>query len=198
MKHMEALNNGLKAWERVLLRDGIEEHVGNLKRWPTRIGTMLLSKRIHFKERLQLTLFVLANKCPPTVYVKWLLRRGMLRDVSARNHIKSIILGHKTGKLEADGRTAYVIDATLPNGDEAKGKVMPVYTPSFAYDPLEHHYWDDAVDMLMKNVMSDSESEPEPELNVFVPLDTLRPPASTGPYYALADEAEIEVEAMTR
>ena len=140
----------LKAWERVFLRDRFEEHMGALHLWPAHIAEKLLGRHLRFTERFQLTLFMLANKCQPTVYVEWLLKREMLKDNSARQHIVGLLDAHKTGKLETEGKTAYVMDATLPNGDPAPNamKVRTVDTPNFAHDWQHQHYWDEAIHML--------------------------------------------------
>jgi hypothetical protein len=54
------------------------------------------------------------------------------------------------GELEEKGITAYVLDATLPNGDPAPAAMrnLPVYTPNFAHDWQHQHYWEEAVEML--------------------------------------------------
>lgn len=147
----------LKAWERVFLRDRIEEHMGALYLWPAHMAEKLLSRHLRFNDRFQLTLFMLANKCQPAVYAEWLLKRAMLKDKSARDHVASIITAHKTGKLEAEGRTAYVMDATLANGEVPPNelKLWPVYTPNFAEDWQHQHFWDEAVHMLKNNTVAE-------------------------------------------
>jgi hypothetical protein len=146
----------LKAWERIFLRDRIEEHMGALYLWPAHMAEKLLCQHLRFNDRFQLTLFMLANKCQPAVYAEWLIKRGMLKDKSAREHVATVILSHKQGRLETEGKTAYVMDATLANGEPAPNdmKVWPVYTPNFAEDWQHGHYWDEAVHMLKNNTVA--------------------------------------------
>ena len=48
---------------------------------------MLLSKHLNHSERLQLTYFILGNKCPPTLYVDWILKRELhVSDEATRDH----------------------------------------------------------------------------------------------------------------
>ncbi len=67
---------------------GIEEHVGSCLKWPHRFTEMMLLPKLHFPERWQLTLFLIGNRCPPTLMVEWYLKRGMLSDRSARDQVK--------------------------------------------------------------------------------------------------------------
>jgi hypothetical protein len=155
-ERVEELAMNLKAWERVFLRDRIEEHMGPLYLWPTHMAAKLLTDHLKYADRFTLTLFMLANKCQPAVYAEWLLKRGMLKDKSARDHVASVILAHKQGKLEAEGKTAYVMDASLANGEPAPNelKVWPVYTPNFAEDWQHGHYWDEAIHMLKNDTVA--------------------------------------------
>ena len=165
----------LKAWERIFLVTKIEEHMGSLSTWPTHIAEMLLSRHLRFNDRFQLTLFMLVNKCMPAVYAEWLIKRGMLKDKSAREHVAGIIEAHKTGKLEAEGKTAYVMDATLPNGDVAPNdmKVCTVATPHFAHDWQHQHFWDEAVHMLKNNTTAVFKRVPTVELAAHEPGDSI-------------------------
>jgi hypothetical protein len=49
----------------------------------------------------QLTLFLLGNRCPPTLMAEWYVKRGMLKDKSARDQARlhatfaSVLLGRK-------------------------------------------------------------------------------------------------------
>ena len=140
--------------QRVVLRR-IEEHLGRLSDWPAWAAEALLKEHLKYADRFTLTLFLLVNKCMPTLAAEWMLVRKMLKDHSARQHVASIIKEHMTGGLEAAGRTAYCMDATLPNGDKAPvdERVTPVSTPNFAKDYKHRHYWEDAINMLMRNTV---------------------------------------------
>ena len=144
--------DGLSAKERKLLTR-IEDHLGRVCDWPVAFAEQLLSKHLTYKPRFTLTLFLLANKCSPPLLAEWMLSRGMLHDHSARTHVAGIIKDHQTGKLESDGRTAYVMDATLPNGDTppVEQRVWPVYTPNFAHDWKFQYIWDEAIVMLKQD-----------------------------------------------
>ena len=139
----------LKPFERKLL-DRVEEQVGSLQRFPIDLMEMFLSRHLHYAARFRLTIFLLANRCPPTLVAEWYTQRGMLNDKSAVDHIISILKAHMGGELEAKNITAYVMDATLSNGDPAPPAMrnLPVYTPSFAYDWQHQHYWQEAIQTL--------------------------------------------------
>ena len=66
---------------------------------------------------------MLGNGCAPIAYAEWLIKRGMLKDRAAREHVAGLISDHKSGKLEIAGRTCYVMAATLPNGTDAPAKM---------------------------------------------------------------------------
>ena len=139
------------------LQTHIEEHMFPLTSWQdrcpvgNRMATLLLSDHLMFSGRFQLTLFMLNNKCKPTVYVKWLMGRGMLHGADSCRHVADLIKDHMNGKLEAEGKTAFVMDATLPNGDAAIGEAQNwvVQTPHFASNVLERKEWEAAIRMLV-------------------------------------------------
>ena len=95
---------------------------------------------------LQLTLFLLGNRAPPTLIAEWYVGRKMLKDKSARDQVIDIIKQHKDGKLEQQGRTTWVMDATEDKpaclrahawdgvGDPAEDKTRTISTPTFAFD----------------------------------------------------------------
>jgi hypothetical protein len=108
----------------------------------------------------QLTLFLLGNRCPPTLFVEWFIKRSMLRDHAARMHVADLIQQHKTGKLEAAGKTTWIMGTTKSKplclrkhkwdgvGDPTDDKVDVVATPSFAFDWEHSSLWDEAVQHL--------------------------------------------------
>lgn len=89
----------------------------------------------------------------------------MLRDQSAREHVMYILEQHKSGKLEEQGRTTWVMAATQDKplclrkfawdgvGDPAVDKIRVVSTPTFAFDWEHQHFWDEAIAMLKHNGM---------------------------------------------
>ena len=159
----------LPTYEKDLLRECIEEHMPKLVDWPEHMAQKLLCRRLKFADRFQLTLFMLANHCPPVKYAEWLLKRGMLSDKAARFHVAGIIDAHKTGKLEQEGKTAYVMDATLPDGEAAPigMRVRTVYTPDFAHNWQYQLYWTEAIYMLNNNTVLPFKVLP----NVFEPIE---------------------------
>ena len=142
-----------------LLND-IEQQIGKCLTWPTRFTDMFLSTHLLFPQRWQLTLFILANRCPPSLMVKWYLLRGMLHDKSARDQVADLIKQHKNGTLERQGRTTWVMGATQDKpaiirkhkwdgvGDPALAKNQVISTPSFAFDYLHEWHWDEAIKTL--------------------------------------------------
>lgn len=77
----------------------IVENVGPLNEWQGNTLTQMMSKHLVHHERLNLTFFLLGNRCPPDLYAEWLLSRNMLNDMKARNHIAGLIKDHKLGLL---------------------------------------------------------------------------------------------------
>jgi hypothetical protein len=73
----------LNATERKLL-DRVEEQVGSLCRFPVELREMFLSRHLHYAARFRLTVFLLANRCPPTLVAEWYTVRRMLKDNLSR------------------------------------------------------------------------------------------------------------------
>tara|TARA_R100000951_G_scaffold114443_2_gene118768 strand:+ start:1287 stop:1874 length:588 start_codon:yes stop_codon:yes gene_type:complete len=138
----------------------IEEHIGSCIKWPPHFTEMMLSTHLRFPERWQLTLFLLGNRCPPSLMVEWYLSRNALKDKSARDQVADLIRQHKDGTLEQQGRTTWVLDATedLPAilrkhkwdgvGMPAENKTRAIFTPSFAFDWQHEWHWDEAIAVL--------------------------------------------------
>jgi len=128
----------------------VEDAVGAIGDWPAKTVKTFLCTHLLKGDRFSLTLFLLANRCPPPLIAEWYLRRRMLHDLSAREHVANIIADHRSGKLERDGRTAYVLGATLRNGDPApfEERIWPVYAPDFARDWKFGYWWQEAIAML--------------------------------------------------
>ena len=92
----------------------LEEMLGHgpqLADWPVKMATALLSPSVKHSDRIQLTLFVLQNRYPPDLFVRYLLARGSLSDRAARDDIKWFITEHMAGKL-ASKYSALMIGAT--------------------------------------------------------------------------------------
>ncbi len=141
----------LSSTERRILSSTIEEHMGHTTTYPVHIQNLLLSKHLAFAGRFSLTLFVLQNGLPPTLYVEWLIGRGMLRDWEARTHIANILTANMTGKLEETNKTAYKMHATAADGEAlpVSERVQVVLTPSFARMWQHKHYWTAATAALL-------------------------------------------------
>lgn len=155
VERIEAMN---RIEGRILL--DVEEQVGSCLKWPNQFTEMMLSSKLHFPERWQLTLFLLGNRCPPTLITEWYLKRNLLSDKSARDQVADIIRQHKDGKLEQQGRTTWIMNATVSKppwdrkhkwdgvGDPAEDKKQTISTPSFAFDWQHEWHWTEAVRML--------------------------------------------------
>ena len=139
----------------------IEEQVGSCMKWPYRFTEMMLSRHLRFPDRWQLTLFLLGNRCPPTLMTEWYIARGMLKDKSARDQVVDIIKKHKSGELSQQGRSTWVMDATAPPkpqwerkhkwdgvGDPTEDKNQVIETPTFAFDWEHECHWDEAIKTL--------------------------------------------------
>lgn len=90
----------------------IEDLVGCITRWPSHMREMMLSTHLRFRERFQLTLFLLGNWLPPLVMVEWYIMRGMLKDRSARDNVADLIRQHMAGELETKGYMVWQMGAT--------------------------------------------------------------------------------------
>ena len=93
--------------------------------------------------------------------VEWYVVRGMLRDKSARDNVIDIIKKHRSGELEQQGRSTWVMGATAPPkpvwerkhkwdgvGDPAEDKNQIIATPMFAFDWQHQVHWDEAIKTL--------------------------------------------------
>ena len=126
--------------------DELVDHVGPLVCWPVHVAEAVVSTHLTYQSRFQLTLFLLGNRVPPALFVSFFLKRHMLRDVSARRHVAGLLLAHKTGKLEAEGKTAWIVGAVDGAGNALTDKNQVIATPRFAAE--EPQYWDEAIKKL--------------------------------------------------
>lgn len=138
----------------------IEEQIGSCMKWPGRFTEMMLSTHLRFPERWQLTLFLLGNRCPPSMMVDWYTQRTMLKDKAARDQVADLIRQHKDGTLEQQGRTTWMLEATVTKppwqrkhkwdgvGDPVQDKNQVITTPSFAFDWQHEWHWTSAIQML--------------------------------------------------
>ena len=155
----------------------IEEQIGACMKWPHRFTEMMLSTHLRFPERWQLTLFLLGNRCPPTLMAEWFITRGMLKDKAARDQVVDLIRKHRDGSLEQQGRTTWVMSAVAPPtpvwerkhrwdgvGDDLKDKNQIIATPTFAFDWEHQWHWDEAIKMLQAPASSLVRSKSAPPL----------------------------------
>ena len=96
--------------------------------------------------------------------VEWYMKRGMLRDKSARDQVADIIRQHKDGTLEQQGRTTWIMDTTVTKpiwerkhkwdgvGDPAQEKNQTIATPIFAFDFQHEWHWTEAIRMLKEGL----------------------------------------------
>ena len=154
-ERVATLASELKGWERKLLKDTIEEHAGSIQYWQWKMAERLLSRHLVFKDRFQLTLFMLQNKIPPVLIAQWMIKRKMLRDQSARMMVAGVIKSHMEGKLEDLGIIAQMLDATDGAGNPLPlpATYFPVFTPNFAHDWQHQHFWEEAIEMLKQNAV---------------------------------------------
>ncbi len=138
----------------------IEEQLGPVMKWPSRFTEMMLSAHLRFPERWQLTLFLLGNRCPPKLMTEWYIKRRMLSDKSARDQVIDLIQKHKSGKLEEEGRTTFIMGQTITKpvwdrahkwdgvGDPCDNLQGVISTPTFAHDFQHEWYWTQAIELL--------------------------------------------------
>ena len=155
----------------------ILEHVGPLAQWPKHTLTQMMSTHLTCQSRLQLTLFLLGNCCPPDLYAEWLISRNSLRDKSARMQIADLIKNHKAGQLSRYKAYHLPCRVTVPNaeltnekkkemfasgaflvphgsgdplpfGAKAYNYLFPVETPNHSFMAFEGWRWDKAYALL--------------------------------------------------
>ena len=83
----------------------MEGKITVLARVPQKYAQALLSTHLKFKERRELTVFLLANRVPPTLLVKWYTVRKMLHDFSAKKDVADLLA--KFAKGELDGQAQF-------------------------------------------------------------------------------------------
>ena len=77
----------------------VEDLIGPLIEWPQPMRCLALSTHLRYRDRFQLTLFLLGNALPPCVIREWYASQRCLRDVAARRHVESVIADFKSDKL---------------------------------------------------------------------------------------------------
>ena len=168
-KHRNDLYDAIESMHAIDMQlfSSIVEHVGPLEQWPLHQLTSMLSKHLQHQDRLSLTFFLLANRCPPDLYAQWLMQRRMLADCSASQSIARLIQEHKMGQLHR--YTAYHLPFRVttdkPLGErkhpwDGVGDPMPKDAPFTAYifpidtpDTMDTDgwRWDHAYAMLMQS-----------------------------------------------
>lgn len=118
----------------------IIENIGPLSQWPLHNLSQMLSSHLTYQPRINLTLFVLANQCPPNLYAEWCVSRNMLKDKAAHLHVANLIKDHKAGQLTRF--TSYL----LPFRVTAAPK--PFH--------LRKHPWDGVGDPMPRNAPADA------------------------------------------
>ena len=81
------------------LMSDVEDLIGNFISWPPSMRDLMMSNHLSYATRFKLTLFLLGNALPPSVIRKWYTSQKCLRDVSAHNHVESMIADFKQDKL---------------------------------------------------------------------------------------------------
>jgi len=140
----------LSARDRKLFEECIENHIPSIERWPLGMLALVLETHLRYEDRTKLTNFMLINRVPPVLYVKWLLMRKMLKDFSARKQVATIIMQHKSGELQQKSVHAYEIEAVTQDGNPTKNYQI-IMTPDMANNPSYEHHWLDAIQMLHRN-----------------------------------------------
>lgn len=87
-------------------RSPLEGNVTVLARIPKKYTESLLGTHLKFKERRELTVFLLANRVPPTLVVQWYTVRKMLKDFSAKKDVADLLT--KFAKGEMDGQAQFM------------------------------------------------------------------------------------------
>ena len=192
----------------------IVENVGPVSQWPLHNLEQMLSSHLTYQPRINLTLFLLGNQCPPDDYAEWVDSRNMLKDMPARAHVASLIKDHKDGKLSRF--TTYMlpfrvtaplkplslrkhkwdgVGEPMPKDAPPEAFIFEVETPGPIFMAMEGWRWDKAYGMLMNNALAMSSStptitiepmrDPDPENDVMTDVYGL-------PIDDMADEMDLE------
>jgi hypothetical protein len=151
----------------------IVENVGPISQWPLHNVEQLLSSHLTYQPRINLTLFMMGNQCPPDLFAEWIISRNMLKDMPARVHVASLIKEHKAGQLSRFNTYMLPFRVTAPAKPmvdrkhfwDGVGDPMPkdappsafvftVETPGPIFMALEGWRWDKAYGMLMNDKVS--------------------------------------------
>ena len=130
------------AW---LKLEKLNDTSGHFITWPASQRTRLLSKHMSYTDRFQLTLFALVNGVVPVLYAEYLIARGSLKDMAARNHVAGLIDAHMRNGLAK--YTAWHVDrqdfisAAVPKTFDLE---PPVYKDGV--------HWETAVSLLRGHV----------------------------------------------
>lgn len=158
-------SNDRKQRAAAMALEKISDTAGSFYRWPASQRTRMLSGHLQYRDRFQLTLFVLVNGVAPLLYAEYLDARGSLRDQAARDQVAGLIEAHKKNQL---GKyTAWHVDMQ---------DMIPVKLPSSFDMDYDAGHWDEAVALLKARAFrpivgahlqaaSSSSSEPAELLN---------------------------------
>jgi hypothetical protein len=167
-----ALLDKIEALKRIegALLGSIVENVGPFSQWPMHNVEQMLSSHLTYQPRINLTLFMLGNQCPPDLYAEWIISRNMLKDKPARTHVATLIKEHKAGELSRFKTYLLPFRVTAPPKPMADRKhfwdgvgdpmpkdappsafVFAVETPGPIFMSLEGWRWDKAYGMLMND-----------------------------------------------
>ena len=189
----------LSVRDRKLFEECIENHAPHLLKWPLGMLALVLETHLRYQDRTKLTNFMLMNRVPPVLYVKWLLVRGMLKDFSARKQVATIIMQHKSGELQRKSVHAYEIEAVTQDGNPTKNYQI-IMTPDMANNPSYEHHWLDAIQMLHRNCLEPYVQQDARSLNNFyyVPAAALKPIKNKRTYATFSEGDHVQLGVMVR
>ena len=76
----------------LLWTDITDIYLGPARNWPTYYRSLFWTKNIKYFQRYRLAIFVFINSLPTDIFFKWCKLMGLLRDQSAKTHMRSLLL----------------------------------------------------------------------------------------------------------
>lgn len=69
----------------------IQMLIGDAKLWPQEVRALFWSKNINYFDRFRICCFVYSNGLLPELFLQWCDLLGLLRDISAKRHVISLL-----------------------------------------------------------------------------------------------------------
>ena len=82
-----------------------DDYLGPANRWPQIYRTLMWTQNLNHFQRFRLAVFIFINPCPVQSFLTWADTLNLLRDESARRHIRYLLL--EAFPRQDYGNTAY-------------------------------------------------------------------------------------------